>query len=145
MKKLLAALLLLPALANAAGAALDIKTNVLTLPTLTIGTDTFTNVKVRLDAITLIAVDPLATGIPAGTVCTDANFTNALLAKLRSMNGQAVTLKQLEEIVGCSVTTVLPSGDVFLFKSATTASKAIMVMATNGILDTSTGLPLGFN
>lgn len=143
MKKLLFSLLLAAGPAFAAGPVFDASSAVLTLPTLTIGADTYTNAKIKIKDVEVLAIDPLAPGVPKGTVCTDTNFTKAIVDKLRSMNGQAVTLKQLEGVIGCSVTNVMPSGDVFAWKSTGPSGTLFQLSAVNGVLDTS-GLPILF-
>jgi hypothetical protein len=114
MKKLLATLLV-PALlgtslAQAQTPTFDPATNVMTLPSLLIGSDTYTGVKVRLDAITLIAATPPAA--PAPSSCTDANFTDAIWAKVSAYDFQpAVALETFVGIIGCQPSEIKTLGD----------------------------------
>lgn len=107
MKNLLLLLSVLPAMALAQTAKFDATTQVLTLPVLEIGTQTLANVRVRLDAVTIVSVDaPVAPAPGIAAVCTDAFFTTATLQKLQAYEGKIVTDPQiLINIVGCQPTT----------------------------------------
>lgn len=147
MKKLLCLLLLATGSAFAAGPAFDAGSSVLTLPTLTVGADTFTNVKVKLGSVEVLAIDPLAPSVAAETVCTDANFTKEIADKLWALKGKAVTLKQLEGIIGCSSTSIIDNaaspGASYGWRSTGPKGTIFSLGTTGGILD-NMGMPIFF-
>lgn len=106
MKNLLTALVLAPTLCFAQ--TFDTSSNVLTLPVLDVAGQIFSNVKMRIDAVTVLSVDaPVAPAPGIAAVCTDDFFTQDTLRKLQAFEGKVVTDRQvLINIVGCQPSTI---------------------------------------
>lgn len=131
MKKLSCVLLLAAGQALAGNPAFDPATNVLTLPSLDISGATYSNVKVRLGAVEVLAMD--ATPATPTNPCTDTQVSKDTYKALRAMEGKPATRAQLENLVGCPATNGDPSGSSLIWQSTQSTNK-ISLLIVGGVI-----------